>query len=242
MKKLARAIMNVFKKKTKIPTETPLTDYAIATSSEEVISNIYKDVTVLLDPGHGGNIDGVYQTKGKRSPVWEDNTQYFEGVGNREIVKGIARKLNALGINAINLVPEDKDVNLTERVERANKYNEEKNDTIFVSIHSNAGGGTGFESFSLRKTGSSSEMNSIIYDEFIKEFPDEKVRYGDNGKGKTANYKVLRETNMPAVLTESFFMDTEHDCVDILMTKKGLKKIINFHVNAIKRILLKDDA
>ena len=41
---------------------------------------------VILDAGHGGMIDGEYQTAGKRSPIWDDGSQYFEGVGNREIV------------------------------------------------------------------------------------------------------------------------------------------------------------
>jgi hypothetical protein len=41
----------------------------------------------ILDNGHGGMIDGVYQTPGKRSPVWPDGTQLFEGEFNRAIVK-----------------------------------------------------------------------------------------------------------------------------------------------------------
>ena len=40
----------------------------------------------ILDNGHGGMIDGVYQTPGKRSPVWPDGTQLFEGEFNRAIV------------------------------------------------------------------------------------------------------------------------------------------------------------
>ena len=45
----------------------------------------------LLDSGHGG-LDpdtGKYVTPGKRSPVWNDGSQYFEGVGNRDIVRRI---------------------------------------------------------------------------------------------------------------------------------------------------------
>ena len=44
-----------------------------------------KKLVILLDAGHGGIIDGKYQTSGKRSPKWKDGTQYFEGVGNRQI-------------------------------------------------------------------------------------------------------------------------------------------------------------
>ena len=52
--------------------------------------------TWLLDAGHGGMIDGEYQTAGKRSPEFEFG-QYFEGVGNREIVKKMMAQCKALG-------------------------------------------------------------------------------------------------------------------------------------------------
>jgi len=45
--------------------------------------------TWLLDPGHGGFIDGVYQTAGKRSPMFPDGSQVFEGEFNRDIVRRI---------------------------------------------------------------------------------------------------------------------------------------------------------
>ena len=40
----------------------------------------------ILDNGHGGIINGVYQTAGKRSPIWADGTQLFEGEFNRAIM------------------------------------------------------------------------------------------------------------------------------------------------------------
>ena len=33
--------------------------------------------TWLLDPGHGGIIDGVYQTAGKRSPIFPDGSVLY---------------------------------------------------------------------------------------------------------------------------------------------------------------------
>lgn len=46
----------------------------------------------LLDPGHGGVIDGEYQTPGKRSPLLEDNKQLYEGEFNRAIVQRILKR------------------------------------------------------------------------------------------------------------------------------------------------------
>ena len=58
----------------------------------------------ILDNGHGGIIDGAYQTSGKRSPKWEDGTQLFEGEFNRAVVKRIIKMCEKDGIECINLV------------------------------------------------------------------------------------------------------------------------------------------
>ena len=36
----------------------------------------------IFDPGHGGLVDGKYQTAGKRSPKFADGKVLFEGVNN----------------------------------------------------------------------------------------------------------------------------------------------------------------
>jgi len=52
--------------------------------------------TWLLDPGHGGIIDGVYQTAGKRSPRFPDGSILYEGEFNRDVVKRIMQLALAL--------------------------------------------------------------------------------------------------------------------------------------------------
>ena len=61
---------------------------------------------VLLDNGHGSLINGAYQTPGKRSPIWNDGSQLFEGEFNRSIVNGIIEELTKLRINFVNIAPE----------------------------------------------------------------------------------------------------------------------------------------
>ena len=100
--------------------------------------------TILLDNGHGGIINGVYQTSGKRSPLWKDNTQLFEGEFNRFIVNGIISELTKLNIPYVNIAPEYNDITLTERVKRANYWYDKGIDCVYISVHSNAGGGSGF--------------------------------------------------------------------------------------------------
>ena len=76
----------------------------------------------LFDAGHGGIVDGQYMTNGKRSPLWPDGTQYFEGVGNRQIVQKLIKKCDEHNIYNFDVVASEYDIALSERVKIANQY------------------------------------------------------------------------------------------------------------------------
>lgn len=189
----------------------------------------------LLDPGHGGMIKGVYQTAGKRSPVWPDGTQLFEGVFNRKVVKLIADQLKSNNIEYKILVPEESDISLAERVSRANKFNKDLNGKcILVSVHGNAGGGTGYEIFTTPGNTKSDIIATEFFNKVKIKFPEMKMRgdLADGDPDKEEQLYVLKNTSMPAVLTENFFMDTESDC-KLMMSDKGVERIVQAHVEAI---------
>ncbi|MGB0494717.1 MAG: N-acetylmuramoyl-L-alanine amidase [Kangiellaceae bacterium] len=190
---------------------------------------------VLLDNGHGGLINGDYQTPGKRSPIWDDGSQLFEGEFNRAIVARIIESLTSLNIAYINIAPEMRDVTLATRIKRANDAYKRK--CFYLSVHSNAGGGRGFEVFTSRGHSKSDKIATLFGEEFKKTFPDKKLRadYSDGDLDKEAGFAVLKRTRMPAILTENFFMDNEEECKNILMTRHGRDAIADFHVNAIVR-------
>ncbi len=191
---------------------------------------------VLLDNGHGGIINGVYQTPGKRSPIWNDGSQLFEGEFNRAIVNGIVQELTLLKIPYVNIAPEYRDLRLSTRVNRAHQYPTAQ--SFYLSVHSNAGGGHGSEIFTSPGNTKSDLIAIIFGEEYKKEFPNRKLRtdFGDGDADKEAEFYVLIKTKMPAILTESFFMDNEAECKDLLMTREGRAKIISYHVNAILRV------
>lgn len=186
---------------------------------------------IILDNGHGK------ETGGKRSPLWKDGTQLFEWKYNREIVDGIITELNKLGINCIKLVPEDIDVSLGERCHRVNKYCKQygTNNCLVISVHVNAGGGTGWEIHT-----SPGETKSDKYAKvFIKLATNRwgaDWRIRGNGTDFDSNFYILKHTNCPAVLTENFFMDNKKDC-DYLLSVEGKSNIINFHIDAIQEII-----
>lgn len=190
---------------------------------------------VLLDNGHGK------ETAGKRSPVWSDGSQLFEWEFNRDIVRRIAEKLEADGIPYRVLVPEETDISLTERARRANEIAKENNGKAYVlSIHANAGGGTGWEVYTSPGQTPSDAIATVFLEEAGREFVPDGWRmrsdYSDGDPDKEANFAILTKTTCPAILTENFFMDTEKDC-RFIMSEDGRERIANMHVVAIKRVL-----
>ena len=196
-------------------------------------------MAVLLDNGHGGLINGIYQTKGKRSPVWEDGSQLYEGEFNRAIVARIAEFLTSLSIPYVLIAPESQDIKLDARIVRANKYKDTP--CFLVSVHANAGRGKGFEIYTSRGQTKSDEIADVFVEEFKKAFPGQKVRcdYSDGDIDKEADFVMLQKTAMPAVMTENFFMDNEKECRGILLTRSGRDRIARFHVEAIRRMRCK---
>lgn len=198
-----------------------------------------KDITVLLDNGHGGLTDGKYKAlSGGRFVTFDDGTTIYEGEFNRYICAGIMMELTKLGIKYVNIAPEHQDITLAERVKRANQYDKRK--SFLISIHANAGGGTGFEVFTSVGQTKSDKIATVFAKAFVKEFPDERLRsepWGDADLDKERNFHILKKTTMPAILTENFFMDNEAECRKYLLTREGRNRIIDFHVAAIQEVI-----
>jgi len=193
---------------------------------------------VLLDNGHGGLINGIYQTPGKRVD-WGAEGIIYEGEFNRAIVSGIMQALTTLKIPYVNICPEHKDITLQTRVRRANKYS--PRNSFYLSVHANASGpsgiGNGAEIFTSVNPTKSDLIATIFGEEFKQEFPNERLREdtSDGDLDKEFNYHVLRYTKMPAILTENFFMDNFTHYKNIHTSPEGRQRIINYHVKAILR-------
>ena len=196
----------------------------------------------LLDPGHGGlNPDtGKYMTSGKRSPKWSDGTQYFEGVGNRDIVKRIVKKCADAGILALDIVNDWQDVSLSTRVNRANAIYEYYKNAIYVSVHSNGFSkekAHGYSVYTSPGQTKSDRLADILLGYMELEFPDHKLRkdMSDTDRDKEASFYVLRKTRMPALLSENFFMTNKREC-DLLLTEDFRDRIATCHFKMIKKI------
>lgn len=123
-------------------------------------------------------------------------------------------------------------VSLSERANRANSLGAD----VFVSMHINAGGGTGFETYThtTRDRDQSPTLQKMLHSEILITMQ----KFGtivDRGL-KAANFAVLRETIMPAVLTENLFIDTAVDA-DKLKNETFLREIGEAHARGIAQYL-----
>lgn len=161
---------------------------------------------ILIDNGHGK------ETPGKRSPVWPDGSQLYEYEFNRDIARRVYAVLTARGVDCELIVSEICDISLAERVRRVNKIARVvgPSNCLLVSIHANAGGGTGWEAWTSIGQTEADNYATIFYEEAARAFPEKRMRKDmtDGDPDKEENFYILKHTSCPTVLTENFFMDT----------------------------------
>ncbi|WP_099202980.1 cell wall-binding repeat-containing protein [Miniphocaeibacter massiliensis] len=160
-------------------------------------------VSILLDPGHGA---GSTHNRGYVGPKWKN-----EGDGNYYFSLLLKKELEAYGIkvgttrSSISANPD-----LAPRGEAAKGYN------LFISLHTNAGGGTGVEIYNdVQRTGAeklASNLTSNISSTLnITNRGVKKRLYGENTSGVNPNhnyYGVLRNNGATAgMLIEHCFHD-----------------------------------
>ncbi|MGG3841810.1 N-acetylmuramoyl-L-alanine amidase [Anoxybacillus kestanbolensis] len=169
---------------------------------------------IVLDAGHGGHDPGAVAN----------------GLKEKDLTLCIVRHIGRLlreyeGVEVYYTRTDDRFLELSERAEIANKLKAD----YFISVHINAGGGTGFESYIYNGNVSNATVayQNVIHAEIMKAIGN--VR--DRGK-KRANYAVLRQTNMPALLTENLFIDNASDAAK-LKSEQFLLQIAHGHAQGI---------
>jgi N-acetylmuramoyl-L-alanine amidase len=175
---------------------------------------------IALDPGHGGNDPGA--------------------VGNGLLEKDITLKLALkTGVylrthyNCDVMYTRNKDVNLS-LSERANIANRSKAD-LFCSFHVNSFNATanGFETFRYSKTTKqkSIELQKEVHVEVMKILK----QFGIKDRGlKAENFAVVRETIMPALLTETLFISNPNEA-KLLKSEEFLERVAQAHAVGIAK-------
>jgi len=180
-----------------------------------------KKLCIFTDSGHGGLVAGsdgqlVYTTGMKKRYTHGDNSEALEGVINRDAEARLLEFWDADSRPWIDISSGNLDIPLVIRCRLANdlyRYYKVKYNCLYLSLHSNAGKGTGVEVFTTRGQTKSDEYATIWIDCLEDEFPEFKFRkdLSDGDADKEADFYVLRNTFMPAVLGEFLFFDNYLD-------------------------------
>jgi len=159
-------------------------------------------VKVCIDPGHGGYDSGAIGN----------------GLKEKDLTLDVCLKLKPLlefnGISVIltrdgDYAPGHFENDLKNELSTRVKSAESAKVDLFVSVHINAGGGTGVEVLIIGSGGRAETAANKV------------LRYlvdagGWTNRGvKTQNVMVLRETSMPAILTENGFIDKTTDAAKL---------------------------
>jgi N-acetylmuramoyl-L-alanine amidase len=174
---------------------------------------------IMLDAGHG------YNTPGKRSP---------DGMREYEFTRAVANHAKQLLANYKNVTvyfshSDQEDVPLQARTNKANSLNVD----IFVSIHANAFGSGGWNNVGGIETYVYPSRPPVAYQLAQKIQRNLVVATGLENRGvKTADFHVLRETKMDAVLAECGFMTNPNE-IKLLRSETYRKTVAEAIVKAL---------
>jgi N-acetylmuramoyl-L-alanine amidase len=179
----------------------------------------------LIDAGHGGIVNGKYKTAPRKMFVFPDGLVIYEGVINRLIADKLAKKLSTACIDWKFIHDEDEDDSLLVRVNRADAEFAKDKRCVFLSIHSNAGGGHGNEIYTSKGQTKSDKVAQIFCETYEKCFPNFRFRSDqtDGDADKESDFYVLRKTDCPALLVENLFFDNRKEA-EFLLSPEGQEK------------------
>ena len=161
---------------------------------------------ICLDPGHGGTDPGAVafglQEKHLNLAISLFTAEALEAAGHRVIM---TRRM-------------DRSLRLSPRAGFANRNGADR----FLSIHCNAAGiatASGIETFNFPGSINGGALARAVQGSLMAEFPEHR-----NRGVKEANWTVLRETRMPAVLIECEFM-THPQQADFLRDEANQRRL-----------------
>lgn len=174
---------------------------------------------LYLDPGHGGHDPGA-----SGNGLKEKNINLDIALRIRDILQNDYKNTKVKMSRTT-----DTYVSLKKRTDEANSWNAD----YFLSIHCNSfnGRASGYEDYiyeGLSKSSDTAQYRNTMHKEVTAV-----NRLHDRGR-KKANFHVLRESRMSALLTENGFIDNDHDA-SLMKNPSWRQTVARGHVNGLAR-------
>ena len=155
---------------------------------------------ICIDAGH--NYSG-FDTGAIGNGLMEQNITF-------PVANLLKNKLERAGITVVmtrEALTQNLGTSVNTSLSKRAQISNEQNCDYFISVHCNAGGGTGCEVLILQKGGQAEKLANPVLNEIVSRLP---LR---NRGVKEANLAVLRNTDCPAILVELAFIDHPSDAV-----------------------------
>jgi N-acetylmuramoyl-L-alanine amidase len=183
-----------------------------------------KKFKIFIDVGHEG-VSGGLDPGAVANGLFEANLNLAIGKRVERLLQqyeNVEVKLSRSG---------DKKLSLDQRTDAADAWGAD----LLISIHINAGGGVGFESYIYNGEWPTKQatvaMQNVIHNEIMKHCKF----FNDRGK-KQKNLHMVRESTMKALLTECGFIDNKRDAAN-LKKDEVLDAIAEGHVEGAAAFL-----
>lgn len=194
----------------------------------------HESPVVLVDAGHGGVIDGVYQTDPSfdinkpgsytKGYVHSPGKGIMEGEFNRDVMERALFLADKIGLPYEVVTKGQEDIPLRERSSFINDYYYNVTKECYVaSIHANAGKGTGKEIFTSPGLTDADPLAEIMIGRIHQFTPNLRLRSDDSDgdHDKEARFHMVTRTIPPAFLIECGFMDTLEPDFEFMMSDEG---------------------
>lgn len=174
---------------------------------------------ICLDAGHGGRDPGAVGT---------DPFRLAEKKITLEISQRLEQELEERGHWVVMTRRTDRTLGLRPRARFANRLKAD----LFVSIHANAAAATaeGMEVYHFPESREGRRAAVAVLESLVTAFPDHK-----NRGVKEANFTVLRETAMPAILIETEFI-THPRQLEFLSDPENQEALVEAAADGIEEI------
>jgi N-acetylmuramoyl-L-alanine amidase len=201
---------------------------------------------ICLDAGHGGMKNGTgpdkyvtYPSKCYQHRVGKFHSYgwFFEGVFNRSLANYLEQYLLDYGFQVKKIYDPINDTSLNKRCQLANSYASLAKHSILVSIHGNAAATTtarGWEIFTTPGETKADILATCIGEQVKSATPGwvHRMDRTDGDLDREANFQIIKNTNMPAVLSENGFFTNYQDAL-LMIDKEWQETIAKAHAKGI---------
>lgn len=177
-------------------------------------------VKIFIDAGHGGR-DGGAQGNGLSEKI-------LTLAITKKIVETLQKNYSGVEVKASRL--DDRFLELSERVKLANDWGA----NAFISVHINSAASTAAQGFETHIYNGYVSSQTVAFQNVLHEEIFKKLGSVQNRGKKKSNFHVIRETNMPAVLTENLFISNKTDTAKLSQTAY-INEIAQGHVLGLEK-------